>query len=129
MTDANHSALIAPLDTSYIHSFTKVNIDLSGVEIKETNYHGNGTSIVPGYYLFFSNTNYANSSIKWEGNNFSTDTSINWESHPSPPAYHEDETHGSLSYKYSGSITNTIQASCTFNYSGYGKNHWGTVYE
>lgn len=126
---ANDPAIIS-LDTNYLHTFTKVSIRLQGAFDKKTDYAGGKEikfSSDSGYIILTSSI----VPVRWQGTTFNSDTSISWESHPTPPYYREDESHGSASVHFTGSIDakNQISGSCSDFYSGYGKNHWGTVYE
>jgi hypothetical protein len=117
-----------PLDTAYLHTFTKVNVSINTAWIELARVRTDTTISTVSYQVSFNNVM---TTLKWSGFNFTTDTSRSWHSEPQPPDYRGDATDGSESYKLNGTITsvNTITGSCNYSYSNYGRNHWGMVYE
>jgi hypothetical protein len=120
---------VTPLDTTYLHSFTRCDVVLSGAYLQSShNKHQTDTILPVGFSTVI---NYGlPSKLVWSGDHVHGDTSRLWSSDPTPPTYRDDATRGSESFSFDDSLTasNTLSGRFSNAYSSWAKNHWGNVY-
>lgn len=128
-TTPSQPANVTPIDTTYLHSFTRCDITLAGPYLEsQHNVHLRDTIIPVGFSTVVGYT--ITTMISWRGGHMHADTSSSWSSDPRPPDYRNDATRGSQSFSFDDSVTarNTLSGYFAESYSSWGKNHWGTVY-
>jgi hypothetical protein len=108
---------VSAFDTNYLHSFTKIKINLSCSATVTVQQHKGGiidTFTRSSFSLNFGNSlnGHSTSSINWNGPNFSVDTSTK-DSYSSL----KEKSKTSELYIYQGSISNVMNGSCFSNYA------------